>query len=106
MTIVENTAQKLVLRSGSTTLTLDGAAKQATLQSKILFWQRAPAHAAFTDISDVKLEEIHDGMSGAEIYNTMVLLKAGKGWALTADNKKQAETEMAAIRNFIGLGKR
>jgi hypothetical protein len=106
MAIVEHTAQKLVLRSGSTTLSLDGAAKQITLQSKVLFWQRAPAHAAFNEVADVKLEEVHDGASGAEIYNAMVVLKTGKGWAVTADTKTQAEEEIAALRKFIGLGAR
>jgi len=104
MAIVENTGKKLVLKSGSTTLSLDGAAEQMTLESKVLFWKRAPAHAAFKDVAEVKIEEVHDPASGAEIYNTMVLLKTGKGgWALTADTKKQAEAEIAAIRKFIGM---
>jgi len=103
MAIVENTAQKLVLRSGSTTLTLDNAAKQMTLQSKVLFWQRAPAHLAFKDVADVKLEQNHDPASGAELYGTMVMLTSGNAWALSADTKKQAEAEIAAIRKFIGL---
>ena len=106
MTIVENTAQKLVPRSGSTTLTLDGAARQATLQSKVLFWQRAPAHAAFTDIAEVKLDEGHDGASGAELYSTMLVMNSGKAWALPAETKKDAEADGAAIRRFIGLGER
>ena len=104
MAIVENTPNKLVLKSGSTTLSFDGASEQMTLESKVLFWKRAPAHAAFKDVAEVKLEEIHDPASGAEIYNTMVLLKSGKGgWALTADSKKQAEAEIAAVRKFIGM---
>jgi hypothetical protein len=102
MAIVENTPQKLVLRSGSTTLTLDSAAKQVTLQSKVLFWQRAPAHAAFKDIADVKLDEGHDGASGAELYGTMLVLTSGKAWALSADTKREAEADGAAIRKFIG----
>ena len=104
MAIVENSATKLVLKSGSTTLSLDGTTEQMTLESKVLFWKRAPAHAAFRDVADVKIEEVHDPASGAEIYNTMVLLKTGKGgWALTADSKKQAEAEVATIRKFIGM---
>ena len=103
MAIVENTAQKLVFRSGSTTLTLDNAAKQLTLQSKVLFWNRAPAHAGFKDVADVKLEQNHDPASGAELYGTMVVLTSGNAWALSADTKKQAEAEITAIRKFIGL---
>ena len=103
MAIVENTAQKLVLKSGSTTLSLDGAAEQITLESKVLFWKRAPAHAAFQDIAEVKIEEGHDGASGADLYGTMVVMKSGKAWALPADNKKQAEAEIAAVRKFVGM---
>jgi hypothetical protein len=106
MAIVENTAQKLVLRSGSTTLTLDGDAKQITLQSKLLFWQRAPAHAAFRDVADIKLDEGHDGASGADLYGTMIVLASGKAWALSANSKQEAEADGAAIRKFIGFGKR
>ena len=103
MSIVENTAQKLVLRSGSTTLSLDGAAEQITLQSKVLFWKRAPVNAAFKDVADVKIEELHDGASGADIYNMMLVMKAGNAWAVPADTRKQAEAEIAAVRKFIGM---
>ena len=103
MAIVENTAKKLVLKSGSTTLSLDGAAEQITLESKVLFWKRAPAHAAFKDVADVKIEQNHDGASGADIYGTMVVMKSGGAWAVPADDRKQAETQVAAIRKFIGM---
>ena len=103
MAIVENSPQKLVLRSGSTTLTFDNTAKQMTLESKVLFWKRAPAHAAFQDIAEVKIEEGHDGASGADLYGTMVVMKTGNAWAVPADNKKQAEAEIAAVRKFVGM---
>ncbi len=103
MAIVENTAQKLMLRSGSTTLTLDNAAEQMTLESKVLFWKRAPTHAAFKDVADVKIEQNHDPASGADIYGTMVVMKSGGAWAVPADTRQQAEAEVAAIRKFIGM---
>ena len=103
MAIVENTPQKLVLRSGSTTLTFDNTAKQMTLESKVLFWKRAPAHAAFKDIAEVKIEEGHDGASGADIYGTLVVMNSGSAWAVPTDTRKQAEAEVAAIRKFVGM---
>ena len=103
MAIVENTAKKLVLKSGSTTLSLDGTAEQMTLESKVLFWKRAPVHAAFKDVADVKIEQNHDPASGAEIYGTMLMLKSGGAWAVSAESKKQAEADAAAIRKLIGM---
>lgn len=42
MATIENTPQRLVLRSGSTTLTLDGEMGKVSMQRKMLFWNRAP----------------------------------------------------------------
>ena len=103
MAIVENTAKKLVLKSGSTTLSLDGAAEQITLESKVLFWKRAPAHAAFKDVAEVKIEQNHDGASGADIYGTMLVMKSGGAWSVPTDDRKQADAQVAAIRKFIGM---
>ena len=103
MAIVENSAKKLVLKSGSTTLSFDDDAKQITLESKILFWKRAPAHAAFKDVADVKIEQNHDGASGADIYGTLVVMNSGSAWAVPTDTRKQAEAEVAAIRKFVGM---
>ena len=38
MPIVENSADRLALRSGSSTLVLDKKANTASLQRKMLFW--------------------------------------------------------------------
>jgi hypothetical protein len=103
MAIVENTAKKLVLKSGSTTLSLDGGAEQITLESKVLFWKRAPAHATFKDVAEVKIEQNHDGASGADIYGTMLVMKSGGAWSVPADDRKQADAQVAAIRKFIGM---
>ena len=103
MAIVENTAKKPVLKSGSTTLSLDGAAEQITLESKVLFWKRAPAHAAFKDVAEVKIEQNHDGASGADIYGTMLVMKSGSAWSVPADDRKQTDAQVAAIRKFIGM---
>ena len=40
--IVESASQRMVLQSGSTTLTLDKNAGKATLRRKLLFWNLKP----------------------------------------------------------------
>jgi hypothetical protein len=52
MPIVENTQRRLVLKSGSTTLTLDKEVGKATLQRKFLLWGLKPAEAALSDIAE------------------------------------------------------
>ena len=103
MTIVESTAKRLVLQSGSTTLTLDKGAGKMALQHKALFWKPKPAEAALSDIADVKLETVVDRASGVELYHTALVTKTGAGWFLPASDKAEAEANAAKLRNFIGL---
>ena len=42
MARIEATLDKLVLKQGSTTLTLDKASGNATLQQKLLLWRKKP----------------------------------------------------------------
>jgi hypothetical protein len=56
MPIIERTPQRLVLNSGSTTLTLSKEADRTTLQRKILFWNLKPAEAPLSDVTDVTIE--------------------------------------------------
>jgi hypothetical protein len=42
MPVTENTPRQLVLKSGSTTLTLDKHAGKPTLQRKLLIWRLKP----------------------------------------------------------------
>ena len=43
MPVTESTQNRFVLKSGSTTLTLDKEAGQAALQRKIVFWGLKPS---------------------------------------------------------------
>jgi hypothetical protein len=45
MPVTEDTPRQLVLKSGSTTLTLDKDAGKATLQRKLLIWRLKPIEA-------------------------------------------------------------
>jgi len=103
MPIVESTAKRLVLQSGSTTLTLDKDAGKMALQQKILFWKPKPAEAALADVADIKLETVVDPASGAELHHTMLVMKGGQGWSLRARDKKEADANIAKLRDFIGV---
>lgn len=103
MASVENTSQRLVLKSGSTTLILDREARQLTFQRKILIWQKKPLEAALSEVSDVSVDTAVDRASGVDVCHTMIVFRDGHGWALGAADKKQAQANATAIREFLGL---
>ena len=63
MPILENTPQRLVLRSGSNTLTLDKGSGTGSLQRKMLFWNRKPVELPLSDFTEVKLDAVKDPVS-------------------------------------------
>ena len=101
--IVENTPQRLVLRSGSNTLTLDKSAGTATLQGKILFFSLKPAERLLAEIATVKIDDVKDPASGAMVSHTMVVMRGGDAWVLAANDRKAAEAAAAAVGAFVGL---
>jgi hypothetical protein len=103
MPILESTPQRLVLQAGSTTLTLDKDAGAASLQRKMLFWKMKPLEHALSDFSEVTVDAAVDRASGVEVCHTMLITRAGEGWALPAADKKDAESTRAAVRSFLGL---
>lgn len=103
MPITENTPRRLVLQSGSSTLTLDKEAGKASLQRKLLLWKLKPVEAPLSELADVTVDAAIDRASGVEICHTMLTTRAGAGWALPAADKKEAQTNAAAIRSFLGL---
>jgi hypothetical protein len=103
MPVVESTSSRLVLKSGSTTLTLDKNAGKMTLERKILFWQAKPLNADLADVTDVSVDAAVDRASGVEICNTMVVFRGGQAWALSAADKKEAQGNAAKMREFLGL---
>jgi hypothetical protein len=104
MPITERTSQRLVARSGSTTLTLSKEAGQATMQRKLLFWNLQPAKAPLSDIADVKVEAAVDRASGVDVCSTMLVMRTGAGWAFPCSDKKDAQATADAIREFLALG--
>jgi hypothetical protein len=102
--IIDNAPQRMVLQSGSTTLTLDKDANTAVMQRKLLFWSLKPLEVQLTDVAEIAVDAGVDRASGVEVCNTMVVMRAGSAWALPAADKKDAETTATAMRGFLGLG--
>ena len=101
--IVESAPQRMVLQSGSTTLTLDKNAGKATLRRKLLFWNLKPLELSLAEVAELSVDAGVDRASGVEICNTMLVTRAGAAWALPATDRKEAETTAAAMREFLGL---
>jgi hypothetical protein len=75
MPITERTSHRLVLKSGSTTLTLDKTADKAILQRKLLLWGLKPVEAPLSEISDITIDAAVDRASGVEVCHTMLIMK-------------------------------
>jgi hypothetical protein len=103
MPITERTSHRLVLKSGSTTLTLDKTADKVVLQRKILLWGLKPVEASISEISDITIDTTVDRASGVEVCHTMLIMRGGKGWAFPAGDKTEAETNAAAMRQFLAI---
>ena len=103
MATIERASQRLVLRSGSTTLTLDKNAGKATMQRKLLFWARKPLERALSDFVQVTIDANVDRGSGVELCSTMLVMRGGSAWALPPTARKDASESAAAIREFLGL---
>ena len=103
MSVTEKTPPLLVLKSGSTTLTLDKDSGKVILQRKVLLWGLKPVEAPFSEITDVTIDTAVDRASGVEVCHTMLVMRSGKGWAFPAANKQDAQTKATARRAFLGL---
>ncbi|HET7680068.1 MAG TPA: hypothetical protein VFK79_08050 [Xanthobacteraceae bacterium] len=103
MPVTESTPNRLVLRSGSTTLTLDKDVGQAALQRKIVFWGLKPLQASLSQITDVTADMAVDRASGVDIWHTMLVFDSGEAWAFPTADKQEAHDNIAAIRKFLNL---
>jgi hypothetical protein len=82
-------------------LTLDKDAGKTTLQRKLLIWRLKPIEASLSDVSDVTVDTAVDRASGVEVCHTMLVRRTGEAWALPAADKKDAEINASAIRDFL-----
>ena len=103
MPVMEDTPRQLMLKSGSTTLTLDKDTGKATMQRKFLMWGLKPVEAPLSEVADVTVDTSVDRASGVEICHIMVVMRAGAAWALPAMDKQDAQTKATAMRAFLRL---
>ncbi len=103
MANIESTPSKLVLKDASTTLTFDKSAGSATLQQKILLWKKKPVEFALAEIDDIAVKSETDGLSGAQIYHSVLHRRSGEITVLTTEEAKDAEVTVKKLRDFVGL---
>jgi hypothetical protein len=103
MAKIEGTPHKLVLKEGSTTLTLDKQSSKATLQQKVLLWSKKPVEFALSDIDDIAVKSDKDGLSGAQIHHSVLHRRSGEITVLTTEEAKDAAATVKKLRDFVGL---
>jgi hypothetical protein len=103
MPTIERTPQLLVLKSGSTILTLDKTADKAILQRKVLLWGLKPVESPLSEVADIAIDTAVDRASGVEVSHTMLIMRGGTGWAFPAADKMDAEANATVMREFLGF---
>ena len=103
MANIEETPSKLVLKAGSTTLTLDKDADRATLQQKVLLWKKKPVEFALSNIDDIAVKSDVDGLSGAPIHHSVLHERTGETIVLTTEEAKDAAETVKKLRGFVGM---
>ena len=105
MPIMESTPQRLVFKSGSTTLTLSRESGKAVMQRKLLFWNLKPVEMPLSGISEVSIDAAVDRASSVKLYSTMLVMTTGAAWSLAAADKNDAEASADAIRAFLATSR-
>ena len=103
MTNIDRKGSKMVLTSGSTTLTLDKDAGTVNMQRKLMFWNLKPMQAKLDDVTEIAVDAGVDRASGIDVCNAMVVLRDGAAWALPTADKKDAQKVAQEMRDFLGL---
>jgi hypothetical protein len=103
MTRIERMPERLVVQSGSITITLDKQTGKAIMLRKLLFWVRKPLERSLTEIAEVRVDTAVDPASRAEICSTMLVMRTGGAWKLSAADKKDAVAATEAVRTFVGI---
>ena len=103
MASIEEAPRKLVLKSGSTTLTLDKDSGKATLQRKMLLWKKKPVEFPLSNIDDIAVKSDVDGLSGAAIHHSVLHERTGEIIVLTTEEARDAAETVKKLRGFVGL---
>ena len=102
MPVTENTPRQLVLKSGSTTLTLDKDAGKATLQRKLLIWRLKPIEAPLSDVSEVTVDTAVDRASGVEVCHTMLVRRTGRSLGTAGRGQKRRRDQCVCNPRLSG----
>lgn len=103
MASIERSQHQLVVRSGSTTLTLDKESGKASMQRKLLFWARKPIERPLADIASISVDANIDRASGVELCSPMLVMRDGSAWAIRHTDRADATETAAVLRNFLGI---
>jgi hypothetical protein len=103
MTNIDRTEQRLVVREGSTTLTLDKGGAKALMERKMLLWARKPMERPLGDIVSVSVDANVDRASGVELCSPMLVMRDGSAWALPHTDRKSATETAGVIRSFLSI---
>jgi hypothetical protein len=103
MAMIESTPSRLILKDGSTTVTFDKTSGHATLQQKILLWNKKPVEFDLSDIDDIAVKSEMDGLSGAKIFHSVMHRRTGEVLVLTTEEAGDAEATVQKLREFVGL---
>ena len=103
MASIESTPSLLILKEGSKTVTFDKTSGHATLQQKILLWNKKPVEFDLSDIDDIAVKSETDGLSGAQIYHSVMHRRTGEIMVLTTEEARDAEATVQTLREFVGL---
>ena len=103
MTTIERSPHRMVLRSGSTAITLDKDAGKAALERKLLFWARKPLERPLSDVTRLSVDTNVDRASGVELHSAMLVMRDGSAWALPSSDWTDATAAADAARDFLGI---
>jgi hypothetical protein len=103
MITTERSSERLVLKSGPTTVVLDKVADKAILERTSLLWAREPAELPLSWISGARVSTSIDDGSKAEICSLTLVMREGDGWVLSAKDKQDAAAGASTVRDFLGI---
>jgi hypothetical protein len=103
MTTIERTTERMVVRSGPTTLTLDKGAAALSMTRKALFWTKKPKERPLSDIVGVNVDRSVDRASGVELCCVALIVRDGSAWSLPYTTNEDAANTAAAMRDFLGI---
>lgn len=103
MTTIERTAERMVVSSGPTTLTLDKATATLSMIRKILIWAKKPRERPLSDLVGVNVDRNVDRASGVELCCVALVMRDGSAWVLPYTASEDAADTAGAIRDFLDI---